>query len=181
LDIWEERIVDEMKQGSTDAFERCYRLISPQIYTVIYKICQNQASAQELLQDTFLDVFEKLHCYTESQSFIAWVKRIAFNNTLNFIKRYNRMELVDELPESMFDVECNMSEKISDSQLIETLLSKVSEVERLILWLFIVEQYNHDEIAILVSKSPSYSKSIVSRALKRIRISREVKEYAHNQ
>lgn len=181
MDIWEDNLVDELKHGSKDAFERCYRLLSPQIFTVIYKVCQNQATAQELLHDTFLDVYEQIHCFTRNQSFIAWVKRIAFNNTLNFIKRNSRMELVEELPENTFDVECCVSKSIIDSQLIETLLTKVSEVERLVLWLFIVEQYNHEEIAVLVSKTPSYSKSIVSRVLKRLRISSEVKDHAYNK
>ncbi|WP_206483174.1 sigma-70 family RNA polymerase sigma factor [Thalassotalea sp. G2M2-11] len=181
MEIWEISLVDELKQGSTQACERCYRLLSSQLYTVIYKVCQNQATAQELLQDTFLDIFEKVHCFKKQQSFVAWCKRIAFNNTLNFIKRNNRMEFIEELPDMLFDEENCVSEVIADSRLIESLFAKISEVERLILWLFIVEQYNHEEIAVLVSKSPSYSKSIVSRALKRIRMSPEVKTYAHNQ
>jgi len=179
LGSWEEDIVDDMKQGSTDAFERCYRLLSPQIYTVIFNICRNKDTAQELLQDTFLNVFENLHGYKTKHSFIAWAKRIAFNNTLNFIKRQSRVVLIEELPQESFEVECDLSKQVIDSQLIETLLAKVTEVERLVLWLFIVEQYNHEEIGVLVSKTPSYSKSIVSRALKRIRLFQEVKDHAH--
>ncbi len=181
MDIWEERLVEEMKQGSHSAFERCYRLISPQIYTVIYKICRNEASAQELLQDTFLDIFENLHCYGQSNAFIAWAKRIAFNNTLNFIKKHNRMELVEDLPEQYDEIAHCASKQIADSQLLDNLFEKITEVERLILWLFIVEQYNHEEIAVMVSKTASYSKSIVSRTLKRIRLSQEVKNHAYNE
>jgi RNA polymerase sigma-70 factor (ECF subfamily) len=179
LDIWDERIIDEMKQGCTDAFERCYQLISPQIYTVIYNICRNKDTAQELLQDTFIDIFESLDCYKTKQSFLAWAKRIAFNNTLNFIKREKRVVLMEELPEEAFEIDCDIAKQLIDSQLIESLFAKVTEVERLILWLFIVEQYNHEEIAELMSKTPSYSKSIVSRTLKRIRSFNEVKDHAY--
>jgi len=179
LDIWDEKLVGEMKQGNKDAFERCYRLISPQIYTVIFNICRNKDTAQELLHDTFIDIFESIHCYKIKQSFTGWTKRIAFNNTLNFIKRQNRLVLTEEFPEESFEIECCISKQLIDSQLIEKLLAKVTEVERLILWLFIVEQYNHEEIAVLVSKTPSYSKSIVSRALKRIRLFQEVKGHAY--
>ena len=179
MDIWDESIVDEMKQGHADAFERCYQLISPQIYTVIYKICRNKDTSQELLHDTFIDIFESLHCYKTKQSFLAWAKRIAFNNTLNFIKREKRVVLMEELPEEAFEIDCDISKQLIDSQLIESLFAKVTEIERLILWLFIVEQYNHEEIAVLVSKTPSYSKSIVSRTLKRIRSLNEVKDHAY--
>lgn len=175
MDIWQEGIIDEMKQGRTDAFERCYQLISPQIFTVIYKICRNKDTSQELLQDTFIDIFENLHCYKPKQSFLAWAKRIAFNNTLNFIKKQKRVVLMEDLPEAAFEIDCGITQQLIDSQLIESLFAKVTEIERLILWLFIVEQYNHEEIAVLVSKTPSYSKSIVSRVLKRIRSHNEIK------
>jgi len=51
----------------------------------------------------------------------------------------------------------------------------------LVLWLFVVEQYNHEEIAALVSKTSSYSKSIISRTLNRIRLSQEATDYAYKQ
>jgi DNA-directed RNA polymerase specialized sigma24 family protein len=82
LDIWEERLVDEMKQGCPKAFARCYRLFSPKLYTVIFHICRQPDSAQELLQDTFLDIIENLHCYTVKQSFLAWAKKFTFNDTV---------------------------------------------------------------------------------------------------
>ncbi len=179
LDIWEERLVELMKQGSHEAFERCYRLISSNIYTVIYKVCRNEATAQELLQDTFLDIFQNIHSYKSNQSFVAWAKRIAFNNTLNAIKKRNRIELVADMPELTCELECNLTKQLIDSQLIESLLENVSEIERLVLWLFVVEQYNHEEIAALVSKTSSYSKSIISRTLKRIRLSQEATDYAY--
>ncbi|MDO6447390.1 sigma-70 family RNA polymerase sigma factor [Colwellia sp. 1_MG-2023] len=179
MDIWEEQLVDEMKQGCPQAFARCYRLFSAKLYTVIFHICRQPDSAQELLQDTFLDIIENLHCYTVKQSFLAWAKRIAFNNTLNFIKKNNRMVLMEELPQEIESIECSFVKEMHDSRLIESLFAKVGEVERLVLWLFVVEQYNHEEIAILVGKSPSYSKSIVSRTLKKIRLSKEVKDRAY--
>jgi RNA polymerase sigma factor (sigma-70 family) len=131
------------------------------------------------LQDTFLNIFENLDGYRTKQSFIGWAKRIAFNVTLNFIKRQYRVVLMEGLPQESFEIDCDISKQIIDSQLIETLLAKVTNVERLILWFFIVEEYTHEEIAVLVSKTPSYSKSIVSRALKRIRLFKEVKDHAY--
>lgn len=179
MDIWEENLVDEIKQGKHAAFERCYRLLSPQIYTVIYKICQNHANAQDLLQDTFLDIFEKAHLYRKQYSFIAWSKRIAFNNTLNFIKRNKRMVLIEHPSEEEDTINVEPLKMLQDSTLLDILLVKINEAERLVLWLFIVEQYSHDEIAILVEKTPSYSKSIVSRALKKLRTTPEVRNHAY--
>ncbi|WP_286234395.1 RNA polymerase sigma factor [Thalassotalea sediminis] len=179
MDIWEESLIGEMKQGKHCAFERCYRLLSPQIYTVIYKICLNHATAQDLLQDTFLDIFEKVHLYRKQHSFIAWSKRIAFNNTLNFIKRNKRIVLMGHSSDEGGLIDFEPHKMIQDSALLDALLVKINEAERLVLWLFIVEQYSHDEIAVLVDKTPSYSKSIVSRALKKLRTMPEVRNHAY--
>lgn len=176
---WNESLVERMKEGDESAFEQCYLSVSAPIYTVIFNICRQQETAQELLHDTFIDIFENIQFYQTGKSFIAWAKRIAFNNTLNFIKKNNRLVLMESNPEDGFEVQCDALNQIIDSQWMETLLVKLSESERLVLWLFIVEQYNHEEIAILVDKTPSYSKSIISRALKRLRLSKEITDHAY--
>ncbi len=57
---------------------------------------------------------------------------------------------------------------MNDQNQLELLLGKVSEQHRLIVWLFIVEQYTHEEIAELTNKTVSFSKSVVHRALKKL-------------
>jgi RNA polymerase sigma factor (sigma-70 family) len=177
---WNEQRIDEMLDGDTQAQACCYREFSSIIYTTINNICKNRAHASDLLQDTFIDAFENLAQYNRNYIFIAWLKRIAFNNTLNFIKRektaHKAIEYLKEVPA----IESSFNESISQSNLLEYLLTKVSENERLILWLFIVEQYIHEEIGSLFSQSPSYSKSILSRCLQKLRKKLEVKHNAHN-
>jgi len=167
-----------MKEGDPSALEQCYLQFSPTLYTLIVKICKNTATASDLLQDTFIDVFENIDSYKSQFPFIAWLKRIAFNNTLNYIKRQkmatSAVELIKEVPTCQIPLD----EEISQGNLLEYLMNKVTENDRLILWLFIVEQYSHDEIAVLVAKTPSYSKSIVSRCLQKLRANAEVKAYA---
>jgi len=176
---WNEKQIGELLRGDTKAQASCYQEFSSIIYTAIYKICKNKANASDLLQDTFIDAFENISQYNHHYPFIAWLKRIAFNNTFNFIKRektaYKAVEYLKGLPtnESYFD------ESISQTNLLEYLLEKVSENDRLILWLYIVEQYSHEEIATLLSQSPSYSKSIVSRCLRKLKNKSEVKQYAY--
>ena len=83
----DDQFIVGMKNGDADAFEQCYRILSPTIYTAILKICRNRDCANDLLHDTFLDVFDKIATFNSSNSFIAWVKRIAFNKTFNLLKR----------------------------------------------------------------------------------------------
>lgn len=166
--------VHGMKQGDREAFELCYQDISPTIYSAILRICMNRDIADDLLHDTFIKIFENIHSFDEQLSFIAWAKRIAFNLTFNFIKKASnrRHENIDE---SMLLSSISLVESsFSNENLIAVLFDDITERERLILWLFIVEQYTHDEISLIVERSASYSKSILSRALKKIKQHEEV-------
>jgi RNA polymerase sigma-70 factor (ECF subfamily) len=179
LTVWDEKLVSQMKLGEQSAFEHCYRCLSPKVYTAIHQICRNQAIAEDILQDTFIDAFAKLTSYQPSSSFLSWLKRIAFNKTINVINRNKKSQpLAEEMLESD-DFLDSPEIQLGNRQMLTTLLKAVSENERLILWLYIVEQYTHNEIALLVDQTPSYSKSIVSRSLKKLRNYSEEKSYVY--
>ncbi len=177
---WNESLVDKMKEGDQHAFEQCYRLLSPKIYTAIFNICRDQGSANDLLQDTFVAAFEKIETYTAGpQPFIAWLKRIAFNTTFNFLKKHKLTIVgVDGLLEETSSP-IGVEEQHEQHDFLTLLLKQISDKERLIVWLYIVEQYSHEEIGKIVKKTPSYSKSVVSRCLKKLRAKQEVKNYAY--
>jgi len=179
LICWDEKIVDRMKLGEQNAFEQCYRQLSPLIYTAILKICKKRCDANDLLQDTFITAFEKINSYQQETSFIAWLKTIAFNKTFNFLKKEKKLLVgIEHLPEQLSD-DSELTTAVEQSNLLLHLFEHIPEMERLILWLYIVEQYSHQEIAQLVNKTPSYSKSLVSRCLKKLRAKHEVNNYAY--
>lgn len=177
---WNESLVDEMKEGSQKAFEQCYKLLAPKVYTAVYNICRDQGNANDLVQDTFVSAFEKIHTYSKTdKSFIAWLKRIAFNNTFNFLKKHKFTVVgIDDLNEVVSATD-EIQLLYEQNNFLSALLIKISDKERLILWLYVVEQYSHKEIGNIVGESPSYSKSVVSRCLKKLRTKEEVKKYAH--
>ena len=177
---WNESLVDKMKEGEQQAFEQCYLQFSPAIYTAIFNICRDQGNANDLLQDTFVAAFEKIHSYTaRDNSFIAWLKRIAFNNTFNFLKKHKLTVVGIEDENVAMSTTCEVEMLHEQNNFLNALLRTISEKERLIIWLYIVEQYSHEEIGNIVNKSPSYSKSVVSRCLKKLRLKEEVRNYAY--
>jgi RNA polymerase sigma-70 factor (ECF subfamily) len=177
---WNESLVDEMKQGDEQAFEQCYRQLSPIIYTAIFNICRDQGNANDLLQDTFIAAFEKIQSYTSGpQLFTAWIKRIAFNNTFNFLKKHKLTVVGIESIEEKISPHLSIEMLHEQNDFLSALLLQISEKERLIIWLYVVEQYSHEEIGNIVNKTPSYSKSVVSRCLQKLRTKQEVKHYAY--
>jgi len=169
-----------MKEGDQHAFEECYRQLSPQVYTAIFNICRDQGNANDLLQDTFVAAFDKIHSYTtKDRTFLAWLKRIAFNNTFNFLKKHKLTIVgIDDLDEATSSYS-SLETLHEQNNFLTTLLRQIPEKERLIIWLYVVEQYSHEEIGKIVNKSASFSKSLVSRCLIKLRTKQEVKNYAY--
>ncbi|MBA6336484.1 sigma-70 family RNA polymerase sigma factor [Colwellia sp. BRX8-7] len=176
---WNDKLLESMKQGDEVALEQCYRLLSPIIFTAILKICKNRHDANDLLQDTFVDAFDNLASFHQQVPFIAWLKRIAFNNTFNFLKKNKRLTIgTDHLPEAV-SLENSIESDYESRNLLLYLFERLSEMECLIMWLYIAEQYKHSEIAEVIGKTPSYSKSVVCRCLQKLRANAEVKKYAN--
>jgi len=168
LIVWDKKTLLQMKEGNQAAVAQCYEQLSPMIYTAIYKICRNKDVANDLLHDTFIDALDHLGQVTEEQFFPGWLKKIAFNNTFNYLRRQNIFSQVVEKITLLTDSQHDFTSQIEDQNQLELLLTKVSKQHRLILWLFIVEQYTHEEIAELTHRTVSFSKSVVYRATKKL-------------
>ena len=133
---WNDKLLESMKQGDEVAFEQCYRLLSPIIFTAILKICKNRHDANDLLQDTFVDAFDNLASFHQQVPFIAWLKRIAFNNTFNFLKKIKRLTIgTDHLPEAV-SLENSIESDYENRNLLLYLFERLSEMECLIMWLY---------------------------------------------
>ncbi|WP_341205869.1 sigma-70 family RNA polymerase sigma factor [uncultured Psychrosphaera sp.] len=179
MDQWDEDIALRMKAGDQAAFKICYQVLSPVLYHLLLKISKNEELAKDLLQDTFIDAFQNMKGYKIGSNFKSWIKRIAFNNFYNAVKRKDYINQNDiEVEDCIQDSPIHES-ALADTQLFELLLSILNESERLIIWLYIVEQYSHQEIATLFGKTSSFSKSTVSRSLMRIKSHVKVKNYAY--
>lgn len=161
-------LVNLMRKGNESAFTLCYQNLSPFIYSVAFRICGRAAIAEEITQDSFIKAFNNLEQLKKDTHFIPWIKRIAFNYTVTHLRKDKESALIDELvPDTFLAKEFDNS--IIQQNQLEFLLSHISSDAKLIIWLFIVEGYSHKEIATLTNKTESYSKSIVSRSLAKLR------------
>ena len=162
----DELLIRQMKQGQATAFEQCYRQYAPSVFTAISNIAQCHATADDVLQDTFISAFAAISTIESDYCLIAWLKRIAFNKFYNVLRQQKRsVQMGQQLLSVSEHLNRDMTQTIEQSNLLSVLFTKVREKERLVLWMYIVEQYSHSEIAELFAKTPSFSKSIVSRSL----------------
>ncbi len=171
---WDDTLTKRIIKGDKLAFELCYRKLSPYIYSAVYRICQDKELSKDILQETFLTAFRKSTELKPDTNLLAWLKRVAFNKTINTLKRKNRIG--DGDVELKVDASQLIDQSVENERLFLSLLSKVTLIERLVFWLYFVEQYKHHEIAELTGKSLSYSKLIITRGLAKIKQSVEIDE-----
>lgn len=194
--------IDKLQQGNIEAFKKCYQIYSRPVFNLSLRICLNHDIAEDITQDVFLEVFHKAEQLHNKALIGAWIRRITVNKTLNWLKKSS---YVNEKSINIFSnnsghalTHHNSYEDFSDNSTgsldmtLETMdlahyyLSHLSKKARLIVWLFVVEGYSHHEIAALFGKSDSFSKSVVSRSLLKIRLlklepSGQLKEANHNK
>lgn len=129
----------------------------------------HKETAQELMQDSFIDVMTKLPSYRADSNLYAWIRKIAVNNCLMYFRKNKKIltQLNDEVVS--FDIESNCVTN-NESQIdVQKLLQRLTPKRRLLVWLHEVEGMTHKEIADVVNKSVSYSKTELSRALTQLK------------
>lgn len=127
--------------------------------------------AEDLLQNSFVDVFTKLHYFEYKSSVGAWIKRIVINNCINHLKK-RRLELVSleskHQPVTETKEEQEPYGKWNVGQIKEA-VQQLPDGYRVVFTLYLFEGYDHAEIAEILEISVSTSKSQFNRAKKKLR------------
>ncbi|MEY3051529.1 MAG: hypothetical protein RLY31_1314 [Bacteroidota bacterium] len=140
------------------------------MYNVCRRMVNNDLDAEDLLQQSFLDVFLKLHTFRGESSPGAWIKRIVINNCINFLKKRNlRLEFLDDKLLRLPTEPDTPVEKKLDVAAIGQALAALPDGYRIVFTLYMFEGYDHQEIASILDVTESTSKSQLSRARQRMR------------
>jgi RNA polymerase sigma-70 factor (ECF subfamily) len=161
--------IQRAKAGDLSALERMYRAYEGLVYTLARRICRTAEDAEDVLQETFFEVCRSINGFRGEGpgSMTAWVKRVAASKALMKI-RYEKYRATDDLRDDV----AWMGGRDGDTGLrvdLETALTRLSDTARAVVWLHDVEGYKHEEIAELMNKTVSFSKSQLSRAHMRLR------------
>jgi len=155
------------KRGDMRACERIYRKYHKQAFTVAIRICNNRELAQDVTQEAFINAFKRMHQYRGDSPFWGWLRRVVVNHTISALRKLPRHDAV-ELEEYMSPRKGDQ-EGVGQCMDLEQALSQLNTEDRMVVWLHDVEGYKHLEIAELVGKTESYSKTRLNRARAKLR------------
>lgn len=166
-------IIEKCKQGNSRAQYSLYKLYAGAMYNICYRMMNNREEAEDLLQESFTDAFHRLHSFRYESSFGSWIKRIVINNCINEIKR-RKAQL--EFFENMGEFENANEEKNDDGyeqklsvKNIKKAMEQLPNGSRMIFSLYLLEGYDHREIAQIMNTSESNSKSQYMRAKRKVK------------
>jgi len=162
----ERHIVQGCLRGEKSFQKLLYNQYSQKMYSVCLRYSHDQDQAKDLLQEGFIRVFQNLNTFKGEGSFEGWVRRIMVNGCLESLRKpENKI-----FHEDVNDVESELSYEPNMRKLdVQYVLRKIQELApgyRAVFNLFVVEGYQHQEIAEMLGISESTSKSQLSRARK---------------
>lgn len=160
-------VVEQLMEGNSDAQERVFEALAKPVYTMAMRILGDSHAAEDVTQDTFIDVMTKAHTIREPTHFVGWVRTLAVNRCYMRLRTPWYRKRVNYEPEVVA-----ADDQTSDMIDIERALAEMDPKTRMVVWLYCVEGYTHEEIGKLLHRSTSYSKVLLSRLNK----SKEKKE-----
>lgn len=166
-------IHQELIEGCKEHHPKCqleiYRIYYKAMYNTAFRMLHHSAEAEDCMQDAFLKAFTKIESYQNEVSFGAWLKRIVINTCLDKIRQHKLNFSSDsDIP----DIEDNpLAFDCDDSLTIEQIkhcISKLPESYQIIVNLFLIEGFDHEEIADILKISNAASRTQLHRAKQKL-------------
>lgn len=160
-------LLAQCKQNNQKAMLTVYNMYYRAMFNTSFRIVNNHEWAEDIMQESFLSVFEKLDSFSGNVAFGAWLKRIVINKSITELHKTNKHK-IDSLSDN-FDT----SEEIENSEIdftnkkVELILSKMNELKsnyKIILTLFYIEGYDTEEISEVLKITENNCRTMLSRA-----------------
>jgi RNA polymerase sigma factor (sigma-70 family) len=165
-------LIDGCKTGDQKAQFQIYKLYYKAMYNTSLRIVNDTMEAEDIMQESFLSAFEKIDNYSGIVSFGAWLKKIVINRSLDAL---NRRKAIFEDIDAHAGIKDSSGEDIAQKEEIDVRVEEVKQAieklpdgYRIILSLYLLEGYDHDEISEILSISSSTSRSQLSRAKQKL-------------
>lgn len=164
-------LVVECKRGNRKAQYELYKLYSKGMYNVAMRIINNEDDAADVLQESFIDAFTRITDFRQETTFGLWIKQIVINRSISCLRK-RKMEFVS-LEDSHLD-HIPDEEPADDEELqfqVKQVMDGIKSLPdgyRIVLSLYLLEGYDHEEIAHILKITESTSRTQFLRAKRKL-------------
>lgn len=155
---FESGIIELCKKGDRRAQMQLYTTFSKRVYNACYRVLRDTFDAEDTMQESFLKAFTRLDNYTDSVPFEAWLVRIAINTSIDKLrkKELDIINLNENIGYDMTENDDNDDWEFIQNKVeqVKVAMDKLPDASRLIINLYLIEGYDHEEIAEILNIAP---------------------------
>lgn len=157
-----EKLINETKQKKLKAQAELYKRYSSTLFSVCLKYASSYADAQDILQDSFMVIFDKINQYSGKGSFEGWLKRISINTALQRYRKAGVFNIINE--ENISEVNVEVDEEEISLDFLLRIIQELPDRYRMVFNLYVLDGYSHKEISEMLEISIGTSKSNLARS-----------------
>ncbi len=163
------------QEGNPGAQRELYDMFKTKMFGICLRYAGNYHDAEDILQEGFIKVFEKIHQFVFKGAFEGWIRRIMVNTALEkYRMHFQTVSLQDNYAGEEQEQETNITSNIEVKELLN-IIQDLTPRYRLVFNLYALEGYSHKEISEMLQITEGTSKSNLSRA--RVILQERVNKY----
>lgn len=152
----DKKLLDEylikLKRGDNDAFDGIYHLTKRGVFSLVLSIVKNPYAAEDIMQDTYLKIKEKILYYKDGTNGYAWILTIARNLSLNYLNKNNKIDVLDTTEHEYLTAVTDKNFEKEDMPIFKIAKNHLNDFELQVVILYSVYGYKHREIANALNK-----------------------------
>lgn len=167
----DEELIDGCLRQDATAQKLLYDRFASQMMAICVRYAGNPMEAQDMLQEGFIKVFEKLGQFRSDGPLGGWIRRIMVNEALLYLRRMKKHQFTEEIDDDRHDqpLDNEVLDALATDELLK-LIAALPDGYRTVFNLFAVEGYSHKEISEQLEISESTSKTQYHKARKHLRL-----------
>ena len=171
MKLTEDVIIERILDGDSKAFSFLVNKHKDLVFTICLKLCKDRSDAEELAQISFIKAFESLSSFNAKASFSSWIYRIAYNTSLDYLKKKQRYQFTREEENHKIQSDEQTDERLinaEEKQILAAAIDKLDERQQMVILLYYYEEKKIQEISVIMTLSEANIKVILYRARKQL-------------
>lgn len=157
-------VVEQCKANNRQAQMQLYKQYCEGMFCVAMRYLKNGADAEDVVQESFIKAFQKLHQFKGEVTFGAWLKRIVINKSIDFLKakKQQTVALDENYLQVSEDEDWTIENDITLDQ-VKSAIAKLPDKYRYVVMMFLIEGFDHREIAQVLQLTETTSRTRLLR------------------
>ncbi len=173
VEPFEERLIARFRRGEPEALGTLFDLYVDRVFAFVRHMLSNREDAEEVTSEVFVRAFERATTFRGEGSFRGWLFRIARNLCLDHIRQPRLLWLDTEEADALSDMG-RASLEMQTRLIVQEAVQELAPEHRMVLLLCDVEEWDAKEVALMMERSLSATKSLLYRARMALRERLEV-------